>query len=449
MRYLENSQFIAAANLLRLFFLQFVSLLAAGQLVAQTDVSEGLVITDINVVDVANGQISANKTVSIADGRIISIDDAGATNSSDRALTLDGSGLYLMPGLIDAHVHIEANDLPIYIANGITSVIEMNGSPEKLAIRSGVREGALVGPRIYMTSPLLAGNAQDFSFRLIENPGQARTAVRESKELGYDFIKVYDGLSLASYTALVASAEEFNMPLLGHIPASVTIQTVLRDQFKSIEHVEQITRSALGHSFEQDQIPAIVGLFRDANSAVTPTLAAMEILSARRTSWFDSLYEREEMRFTPDSVEPWWLSMRAPLSARNSLTASSPGGSGAAIEFYRQLTRQLHDAGVLLLAGTDTPNPLLVPGYALHHELAALSRSGISNADILRMATMNVAAHLHAESSFGRIEEGLLAELVLLRGDPLANLEALKAIEGVVLGDNYFSYVDIEELLKR
>lgn len=449
MKYLENSQSVTATSVLRLLFLLIVSLLPARQLVAQTDVSEGLVITDINVVDVANGRISASKTVTIADRRIISIDDAAAPNSSNGALTLDGRGLYLMPGLIDAHVHLEANDLPLYVANGITSVVEMNGSPEKLAIRSKVREGDIVGPRIYMTSPLLAGNAQDFSFRLIENPEQARTTVRESKALGYDFIKVYDGLSLASYTALVASAKEFDMPLLGHIPASVSIQTVLRDQFKSIEHVEQIARSALGHSFEQDQIPAIVALFRDTKSSVTPTLAAMEILNARRTNWFDSLYERDEMRFTPASVEPWWLSMRAPASARNSLTAASPGGSGAAIEFYRQLTRQLHDAGVLLLAGTDTPNPLLVPGYALHHELAALSRAGISNADILRIATMNVAAHFGAESSFGRIEVGLLAEVVLLKEDPLVNLDALRAIEGVILGDNYFSSADIEELLER
>ncbi len=449
MRFFKSAQSIGSVRYLHIFALIVFATTPLSQLVAQTHVSNMFVIEDVSVVDVVNEQILTSRTVVIADSRIVSVSDARETAIPAEMVSIDGTGLYLTPGLIDAHVHLEETDLPLYIANGVTTVIEMNGSPEKLEFRSRVAKGELVGPRIYMASPLLAGTTQNFSFQLIENPEQARQAVLQIRELGYDFIKVYDGLSLETYNSLVESADEFEIPILGHIPASVNIQRTLTDNFKSIEHVEQIARSTVGHNFDESQIPDIVSQLRAGTSAVTPTLAAMEILNSRRTSWFDSLFERDEMRYTPNSVADWWQSMRVIESARNDLTDSSPGGTSASIGFYRTLTRALHEGGVLLLSGTDTPNPLLVPGFALHHELQALSRAGISNSAILRMATSNAAKHLAAESEFGVIKVGMRAELILLRENPLANLSALRSIEGVILGNRYFDKTALEDLLER
>lgn len=415
---------------------------------AFTQESIDTVIYNVNIVDVLSGAVLPGRSISIAAGRIVEIRPVDELEIGDYDQVIDASNFYAVPGLADMHVHMGEADLPLFLANGITTVIEMNGSPEKLALRARVATGELTGPRIFMTSPLLAGSEQNFAFELVDDAETASQMVRRSKELGYDFIKVYDGLSREAYGAIVETAERVNIPLLGHIPASVSLSIVLDDGFKSVEHVEQIARAELGHSFDRQRIPEIVSLFTGRTVAVTPTLAAMEILSSTNTLWFDSLYEREEMQFVPDEVSGWWQSMRRPPSSRSSLQQGPPGGNGNVIAFYRELTRQLAEAGVPLLAGTDTPNPLLLPGFSLHHEFAALARAGLDNLKILQMSTINASRHLQTESEFGEIKKGVAADILVLRRNPLTDLSALKNIEGIYTKGAWLSSSELESLLE-
>lgn len=392
-----------------------------------------LAIESVNIVDVLAGTLVSDQSVLILDDRIIEVGPSQSITIPDSATVIDGTGLYLTPGLVDSHVHMDIDDMPQFINNGVTTIVEMNGSEEKLRIRSRIQAGELTGPTIYMSSPLLAGTPQNFAYQSIPDAKMADNAVRRSKDLGYNFLKVYDGLSEESYRAIVTTAKELDMPLVGHIPASVDMQTVLDDGFMSIEHVEQIARATVGQSWDQSQIPNIVSQLAAANTAVTPTIAVMEVLGARRTKWFDTLFEREEMQHTPASVSGWWQSFRAPAESRNQLTGTEPGGNRDEILFFRALTLAMSEAGIMMTAGTDTPNPMMVPGYSLHHELQALRRAGLSNAEILAMTTSRAAEYLSASDEFGSIQQGLRADLVLVRSNPLDNIEALQEIEGVVL----------------
>lgn len=416
--------------------MKFISCIACSQfLIASSAVlSQDLfLLHDVNLVDVANGEVVSNQSISFADGVITSVESASDPSTEGFDIVVSGSGYYVMPGLVDAHVHLNPSYIPLFLANGITTVFDLNGTPETVELKKQIAEGTVIAPDIYVSSPLLAGTEQAFAFQLISSAEEGRNAVIQAHEIGYDFIKVYDGLSADSYEAIISTSAELQIPTTGHIPPGSSLEKVLDDGYLMLQHVEQIARATVGRSFDQTQIPAIVNQISQSNTAITPTIAAMEILSNRRSYWFDSLYEREQMRFAPSNLEGWWQSFRAPEANRTQLIDTPEGGSNREVDFYRELTRSLNEAGVLLLAGTDTPNPLLVPGYSLTHELYSMQRAGLSNAEVLAAATLNPGTLVETENSFGEIISGAQADLLILNANPLEDLSALENIYTVVV----------------
>ncbi len=406
-----------------------------------------LAVRDVAVVDVVTGQISSNQTILIEADRILAIGPVDDTQIPPGAEVIAGEGLFATPGLVDLHVHMEADDLPLFLANGVTTVREMNGSPETLALRAEVQAGKREGPSAYIAGPLLAGVEQQWSHRLVLTPEEGRDEVMLEQEAGYDFVKIYDGLSVETYEAIVATAGELGIPVLGHIPADVGLDRIIRDEQMSIEHVEQIANATVGHMADASAIPDIVRRIATGETAVTPTLAAMEILSSRRSAWFDALFMRPSMPYTPPGVRGWWESLRQPAAVRETLPDGVPGGSNDRIDFYRELTRALWDAGVPMLVGTDTPNPLLVPGFSMHHELEALVRAGLDPARILRAATHEAALHLDAEEEFGALRPNLRADIVLIGGNPFDRISHLSDVRGLVLRGEWFSPARLEDSL--
>ena len=117
--------------------------------------------------------------------------------------------------------------MPLYLRNGVTTIREMNGSPEHLALRDRLRSGAVTGPTMHVAGTLLAGTKQRWRHRLITTPEEARAAVRQQTDSGYEFIKVYDGLSAESYAAIVEEARIRRVRVIGHVPAAVELGGVL------------------------------------------------------------------------------------------------------------------------------------------------------------------------------------------------------------------------------
>ena len=260
--------------------------------------------------------------------------------------------------------------------------------------------------------------------------------------------KVYEGLSAETYRAIIATATALDMPVVGHIPEDVGLDSVIGHKQRSIEHVEQIVRATVGHELDRARIPDIVRRIRGGATSVTPTLAAMEILSTRRSAWFDGLFTRPQMRYVPPEVRGWWESLRQPAGTGAALRDTVVGGAGDWIEFYRELTAALAEAGVPILVGTDTPNPLLVPGFSLQHELEALVRAGLEPARVLRAATHDAAVFLDAGKEFGALQPGLRADIVLVAGNPLENLSYLGKVRGLVLRGDWITRESLVESLE-
>jgi imidazolonepropionase-like amidohydrolase len=407
-----------------------------------------IVFRNVLIVPMDSERVLPNQTVVVKKGKIIAIDDVKKVTIPSDAVVIDGSGKYLLPGLADMHVHTDPSDFPLFLANGITTVREMNGSPDHLKWRAQLASGELLGPRLFVASTMIAGEKQRYRHVLVTSPDQAAKVVREFAEQKYDFIKVYDGLSRAAYDQIVETARAEKIPVVGHIPSAVGLEHVLESGQKSIEHTEQIEYAAAGFEspLSSQQSDAVATQIARANAWITPTLASQEVLCRQGTAWFDSLFDRPEMKFVDSSTLAWWSSMkREPGSAHS----GKPDMGSRFFSSQMNLVKSLNGRHALILAGTDTPNALLVPGFSLYDELRNLHETGLTAFEVLQTATTNPAKFLGLLEESGTVETGKRADLVLVDGNPLQDLATLRAPVGVMLRGIWLPRSQLNELLNK
>jgi hypothetical protein len=186
-----------------------------------------LVIEHINVVDVSLGRIRKDQTVTILRDKISAVRTKPMHTRG--ATVIDGSGKFLIPGLWDMHVHLGDDDfyknayLPLFVANGITGIRIMEGSPAFHAWRNEIEAGHSMGPRLVIASSILDGGASFLPDAVkVNGETDARAAVDRAKQENADFIKVYDNLSAESYYAIMDEAKRLGLKVAGHVPNSIT-----------------------------------------------------------------------------------------------------------------------------------------------------------------------------------------------------------------------------------
>ena len=394
----------------------------------------------VAVVVADSGTIRLEQTVLVQGDRIVAVGPASSIAIPAGAIRIDGQGRYLLPGLVDLHVHVSARDFPLFLVNGVTTVREMNGSPAHLAWRDSLRRGEMTGPSLVVTSPLLAGVPQRYRHEVAASAADAIGAVKRVASLGYDAIKVYDGLSLEAYQALATEARTAGLPLTGHVPNAVGLAR-LSDLQRSVEHTQEILRGLDAHAADSAGIAAAVGRLRGRGISVTPTLAVFERLALSASLEVQALFQRPEMVYVDSSVAAWWASFRRSAPSRPSARAL------ALAEAHRRVVRELIAQEIPILVGTDTPNPFMVPGYSVHDELDALRQVGLLPSVLIRMATVDAARFLEAEAEFGRVAPRLRADLVLVEGNPLEELSILRRPAGVMVRGRWYTQAQLKGML--
>jgi imidazolonepropionase-like amidohydrolase len=408
------------------------------------------VFSGVSILTMESSEVLHDQAVVVRGAGIAWIGPVGELEMPAGALRIDGGGRWLMPGLADMHVHVGASDLPLFLANGVTTIREMNGSEGHLALRDSIEQGLRPGPRMIVTSPLLAGEAQRWRHELIEDPETAYAIAHEAEQAGYDYMKVYDGLSRAAYRALAEASTTLGLPLTGHLPEAVGLDGVLDAGQRSIEHVEQIMYATVGHRPDTSRIPEIAARVAGTLTWVTPTLAAQRMLSLSRTPAYNERLRRPEMRFMDPGLMGWWRSLAAPDDAAESSPDSPRRQRAQAFYgFQCDLAFALHEAGVPLLVGTDTPNPLLVPGYSIHLELAALAGAGIPAPAVLRAATRGAAEFTGDDATWGVVRPGAVADLLLLTTDPREDLSTLEEPLGVMVRGRWLDRSALDRILEE
>ncbi len=443
-------------------------------------VESDLAVVGVTLIDLETGEVLPDRTILVNDGRIVAVGPRAELAAADGAEVVDADGLYVIPGLWDTHVHSAANTdwhFPLLVAHGVTSVRNLHATVDtSLALTQAVKRrlgsGELLGPRLLANGGVVDGSPPVWPGSVVaETPEEGRAAVDSLVDGGADFIKVYDRLRTDVYDAVARRASERGIPLDGHVPFDVPPTRVAEAGQRTIEHASGI---GMGCATNADSLRAAhhayvervgtmswpeneVGFFRLARSAleardeelcratidayvehgvaVTPTLVAFmgpELLLA----------DTARLSMIPADFRESWSAMAA--QGPHPVYALMTPVRGVAMENRRML----YEAGVPFLAGTDLGNPFLVPGVSLHDELEALVRDvGMSPLDALRAATLEPARVFGLADSLGTVEPGMLADLVLLRANPLTDIRHSREIAGVVMGGRYFAERGLDSLI--
>jgi amidohydrolase family protein len=426
----------SGSNMLRLFGI--AALLLASVAASSGAQRDTLVITDVTVLPMLGPRTIDHQTVTIAAGRIVAVRSTGESPVPAGALVIDGRSKYLLPGLVDMHVHLSTpEEFPMFVGNGVLTVRDLNGSPETLTWRDAVADGRMFGPRLFVSGPIIAG--ADIPWRNKVTPTTAAAAeavVLAQHAAGYDLIKIYDGLTKPVFDAAITTARRLGMLSTGHIPQAVGFDGVLASGMTGLEHLDKTVFSVNGHHLDTLKIPSIVARIKASGMWVTPTLESMIQLSLIGSGRYDSLLARPEAQDAPKPLRDFWNSVTVRLKA------DRPRNPGAVCnewcEYQLRLGGALAAAGVPLLAGTDLPNAVLVPGYSLHGELRALVQAGLSPYQALEAATSAPARFFGQSSDWGTIAPGRRADLILVDRNPLKDLTVLACPAGVVLRGHWY-----------
>ena len=451
---------ITRASLLALF-LAIGSVLSARQ-----DPIGATAIVDATVIPMtSNTAVLRNHTIVIRSDRIASLGPTATTTVPTDALRIDGRGKFVIPGLADMHVHLEYFEQPdilgLFVANGVTTIRNMDGRPYILDWKKKAAAGQLAIPRIYSAGPLLDGIPPVRPDNtVVSSAAEARDQVENQAAAGYDVIKVYSGLSPDVYREILAAAAARKLPVAGHVPRTVGIDAALAGGLRSIEHLADYasaieadaspfkgkghwSKRYLSSPIDNARLAALAE--RQAKSGVwsVPTLI-QPLRELLRVDEISGRLAADEVRYIPASGREQWREMATRITKRMDDADWALIADG--VRHRRQVVSAFRGAGVKLAAGTDTPNPFVVPGFSLHEELSLLVDAGLSPAEALA-ATTREAARLMSSNDWGTVAAGQVADLVLLDANPLVQIGHTRQIDSVMLGGRLVSASDRRAML--
>lgn len=420
-----------------------------------------LVLSNVTVVSPGLGR-SEGRTLTVAGGRIESIasTDPDALPSGERAAF---SGSYVLPGLIDMHVHYDAwvGDTEyfglLFLAHGVTAVRDTGDLfGTMLRRKRQVREGAYPGPRIYSCGPVLDGDPPIWPALLpgswvVRTAEEARSAVAELARRRVDCVKVYSLLSAEALAAIRREAARYGLPVIGHVPLAVAFEDAyLRD----VQHLTGVPRigehedvtwqsygsvvAAAWRALDAERVDFVVRTSLEQGIVHTPTLVVFSQLSRERGRL--RLPGGSSGILMPPLFRDVVWKQQGMLQALADL--SEPAGQ------MRAVVGRLHAAGVRVLAGTDTPNPFVVPGASLHEELRYFVEAGFTPEQAW-LAASRWAGESLGEPGLGTLRAGAPADLLVFREDPTRDLAALSTLEAVVAQGRLYPKAWLDRAIRR
>lgn len=412
-------------------------------------------IRDVTVID--GGQVRAHMGVLIRGGRIAAV---GSGLPAGGAAVVDGSGKFLVPGLIDAHVHLwHEEDLALYVKAGVTTVRDMGSDFERVKQwRAAILAGRREGPRIETSGPPVTGpdtkSTPEMPVVAVTTAPDGRRAAEELLDRRVDFIKVLSDVPRDAYFALAERARLFRFPFAGHVPDGITVWEAIDARQRSMEHLFGIAvacsareaglrqaralavekqdgaklvevAAAVLDSYSDERAGVLFDRMRTYGSVQVPTLVML-----KRMMYIDpeKLVADERLERIPQKIRKSWDDPREQYRR-----FPEPVRAMLRRQYDRsvRITGAMYRAGVPMAAGTDTGDPYTIPGATLGDELALLVEAGVRPADALRLATIDAARVTGVDRTSGSIERGKFADLVLLDANPLDDIRNVARVRAV------------------
>ncbi|MES2257075.1 MAG: amidohydrolase family protein [Pseudomonadota bacterium] len=450
------------------------------------DVQSGTVIQNVTVVNTRDGSLAKGMSVVIDGGKIQHV-TGGALRIGGTATTIDASGKFLVPGYLDMHTHSMENadanpsDWPMYIANGVTGVRQMSGSPAIIArtrqLNADSAAGRVTAPEVVMVPGTIFGGQAP-------TEAGARAFVQDQKKAGADFVKMVAGNRVA-LTGLLDEAKKNGLTVSGHLPITIPASEMSAMGMRSVEHLgggvgqlldcsaeettvrqailaappvqlglggpvsphlfdanayESFYRSIL-NSYNEDKCKALAATFIKNNTWQVPTLIRVRTMAFNT----DAVYRNDpNLVYVSKTTRALWTQLA-------NMYASDVRPSAAAVQ-QQYYPLQVKSAilfkrqGVKTLVGTDAGGIWLVPGVSMHQEFRELASAGMTPLEVLQAATLNGAEYLGRESTMGSVDAGKKGDLVLLDANPVDDVANLGKISGVMLGGKYFAKPALDKL---
>ena len=477
-----------------------VCLIGPASMATAQDGPETIAFVNVHVIPMEDDAVIDDGVVVVSGDRIIDVGSANEVLVPDDAVVVDGGGGYLIPGLVDTHSHLLDNEdaLALHLANGVTTIRDPNADyagtgAAILGWRDEIAAGRRLGPTIHAAKslgalpPQFAGVYDNIdtvmtpwltidpaALELAADPESGWDLVMAAHDQGYDIIKVNWFLNRDTFDAIVAAAAEVDMPILAHVPADVGVEHSIRSGVE-IQHNPNLL-AAVAKDYErrpganyldifdlseaEERLPDLVGLMADEGVSFTPTMstdkAAFDIFANLPDLANASIFERPEYGYVKPATLAEW---KDPTAGELGVLLRDAGASSieeilppieqrdAMWSFYQRQLRALVDAGVPVLAGSDSSALGVVWGFSEHDELELFVDAGLSPYEALSAATRIPAEVMDPGGDWGTISPGRRADLVLLAANPLDDIANTRQIEGVMARGRWLPAADLQGAL--
>jgi imidazolonepropionase-like amidohydrolase len=428
------------------------------------------ILTHATVIDATGAPAQPDATIVLVGDRIVAVGPHAPIPEQAGVQVVDLRGKYVLPGLWDAHTHWfdwEEVVPPLMLANGVTGTRVMWGFPEMHTVRDRINAGITLGPpRVVMASSLIDGPYSYWAPDATEvrTEDEAREAVRQAIRDDADFVKVYSFLSRDNFAAIADEARSLGISFAGHIPSRVPAALASDLGQRSFEHWYGLTVATSAHeddirrdidalpvdpagawfsqvlmwerlaadSYSPTRAAALFERLVRNGTVLSPTLTVMRTLVDPAESHFDD----PRLRYFPQWLRDYWtqaIELRAPSTPERQAQLQ------AYYEAFTRLVANAHQAGVGVIAGTDTGNPFCFPGFSIHDEMALLVAGGLTPMQAIQSATRDAATFVGLGDSVGTVTHGMLADLLIVDADPLADIRNTQKIHAIVAGGRYIS----------
>ena len=455
------------------------------------DYSQAIAITNITAIDAESG-ILENSTVIFEAGRIVKIGNSSEFSNAEFKKQIDGTGKFLIPGLWDAHVHfayieeLAPSMFDLFLAYGVTSVRDTGGKLEFVKYwKDQASKDSLSSPRVMIAGPLLDGHPNVYDGSTPSRPPLSLGAqsvkdavglVNTFDSVGVDLIKSYEMLTPEQFYAVLKASNEKGLKVTGHVPLSMDVRAASTAGLASMEHLRNLEmscasnwqqllmkrrkmlfngREETGYALRSNihaaqRIEAINNyddevadsVLNDLKSNDTWQIPTLSIMTASTNRHFLKDEYIESFELLPQEIRARWKDGSAMFGDR----PINPEREKYS-EWLQMMVNKVHEKEIPIMAGTDCPIFFLTPGLSLHEELKLLVDSGLTPLEVLKSATILPARYFELDHELGLINEGYLADFVLLNSNPLEDISNTKDIDMVIKNGDVKSREDLDRLL--
>lgn len=422
----------------------------------KTQLQQIFVIKNVNIIPMTSeNRIIENATILIENKKIVSINKP----IPDSAKIIDGTGKWLIPGLIDMHVHVptDANFgakfptraatvffdtqdvMTPFIANGVTTIFDLNSKADHFGQRNEIARGDVIGPRMALAKLLNGGEGSEN----VNNASDGRQAVRSAKAEGYEFIKVYSQLNLETFIAIADEANKQGLKVIGHIPNAFKgrLKDAFIPNFGMVAHAEEFAKQS--KDFSDQDAKNFAQLAKANGTWLCPTLTTMFWIASQARS-LDELRELQSLQYMHPILQDKWLTANK-YNRKN--YQESVAYFDQTVDFNSRLVKAFKMAGVPIVAGTDALTSGVVPGFSLLDEIELLVEAGLTPEEAISSATRLPSIWLGIDSEVGTIEVGKYADLLLLDANPLEDIKNIRKISYVFVNGRWLDRSTIDAML--